>query len=144
MQPAAAVAAPNRRGRRGNANSTAPSARVFHRTEGCGVDGSASESGLARGLLFEVREFYGPCRIVVELVAGAAGAGGTGTKAGVGCGSGVGSDVLGRCEARLAEALVARGETAQATGSDSARLTSEGHPGELDSTCAMAPAITLL
>ncbi|CAM9640944.1 unnamed protein product, partial [Ectocarpus sp. 8 AP-2014] len=55
-------------------------------------------------LLFEVREFYGPTRIVVELVSGGSGGGGGGGGGGAGSGT-----VLGVCEARLAEALVGRG-----------------------------------
>lgn len=72
---------------------------------GTGNDASGSAGGgsFARGLLFEVREFYGPTRIVVELVSGGTGGGG-----GVGGGN-AGGNVLGRCEARLAEALVRRG-----------------------------------
>lgn len=66
---------------------------------------SSSSSSIARGLLFEVREFYGPTRIVVELVSGGGGSGG----GGVGGGGNGGGTVLGACEARLAEALVGRG-----------------------------------
>lgn len=79
---------------------------------GGGADVSSGGGGygnnrgsLARGLLFEVREFYGPCRIEVELVSG----GGGGGSGGSGAGGGSGGTVLGRCEARLAEALVGRG-----------------------------------
>lgn len=59
---------------------------------------------VGRGLLFDVREFYGPCRIQVELVSG----GGAGSSSG-GLGTSGGGTVLGRCEARLAEALVGKG-----------------------------------
>ena len=68
-------------------------------TGGGGGDAFDGGRNVARGLLFEVREFYGPTRVVVELVSGGGGGGG---------GSG-GRAVLGRCEARLAEALVGRG-----------------------------------
>ncbi|CAM9731319.1 unnamed protein product, partial [Discosporangium mesarthrocarpum] len=54
-------------------------------------------------LLFDVREFYGPCRVGVEVVAG------TGTFLGSGRGKvSKRGEVVGRCEARLSEALVAQ------------------------------------
>eukprot|EP00903_Cladosiphon_okamuranus_P019583 g18011.t1 len=68
---------------------------------------SGGSSNIARGLLFEVREFYGPTRIVVELVPSGGGGGGGGG-GGTGAGGG-GGTVSGACEARLAEALVGRG-----------------------------------
>lgn len=67
-------------------------------------DSGGGSGSVARGLLFEVREFYGPTRIVVELVSGGNGGGG-----------GVGGTVLGACEARLAEALVGRAGGAGST-----------------------------
>ena len=80
---------------------------------GCdAVDGGRN---VARGLLFEVREFYGPTRVVVELVSGGGGGGGN---------SG-GRAVLGRCEARLAEALVGRGG-GSGSGSSSLAKTAPG------------------
>lgn len=77
-------------------------------SSGSGGGAHGNNSGnVARGLLFEVREFYGPCRIEVELVSGGGGGGGGGLGSG-GPGSS-GGTVLGRCEARLAEALIGRG-----------------------------------
>lgn len=75
---------------------------------GVGGGGGGGDGSLARGLLFEVREFYGPTRVVVELVSGGSGGGGGGGSGG-GSGHAGGGAVLGRCEARLAEALVGRG-----------------------------------
>lgn len=75
---------------------------------GSGGGGHGNSSSVARGLLFEVREFYGPCQIQIEMVSGGAGSGG----GGLGGGPGGGGMVLGRCEARLSEALVGRGGSA--------------------------------
>ena len=83
---------------------------------------SSSSSSIARGLLFEVREFYGPTRIVVELVSGSsAGGGSVGGGGGTGGGNG-GGTVFGSCEARLAEALVGRGGGSGSSSSSSTKL----------------------
>lgn len=73
-----------------------------------GVGHSRSGGNVGRGLLFDVREFYGPCRILVELVSGGGPGGGTGSGGGT---------VLGKCEARLAEALVGRGGSVSSSSS---------------------------
>lgn len=76
--------------------------------------GGMLDGSVGRGMLFDIREFYGPTRIVVELVSGSGSSGSSNSSNGVG-GSGVvtgivgGGTVVGKCEARLAEALVRRG-----------------------------------
>lgn len=76
--------------------------------------GGISDANVGRGMLFDIREFYGPTRIVVELVSGSGSSGSSNSNNGAG-GNGVvngivgGGTVVGRCEARLAEALVRRG-----------------------------------
>lgn len=70
--------------------------------------GGGGDGNVSRGLLFEVREFYGPTRVVIELVSGGTGMGTGGGGSGSGGAMTSGGKVLGRCEARIAEALVGR------------------------------------
>eukprot|EP00752_Nemacystus_decipiens_P002255 g2136.t1 len=83
---------------------------------------SGTNGSSAGGLLFEVREFYGPTRILVELVSGCSGPGGGGGGGGMG-GASAGGTVFGACEARLAEALVGRrGGSGSLSSSSSSKL----------------------